>query len=84
MGKKETKMPLLRDLDLEGKVVVLGPPRYKGFFLFHCKGGSGCDPHARGSSIGGNFLVDEEWAKIDRRDVLRLATEEEIKENKVI
>jgi hypothetical protein len=46
--------------------------------LFHCKGGFGCNPAAMGQAVFGTWLSDGKQERIDRYNVERFASDEEI------
>ncbi len=56
---------------------------YQEAYVFKCEQGFGCFPFTSGSAITGVFLCDNEKARIDSSHILRLASEEEIKNKRV-
>lgn len=73
----------ISEIDLTNKVVVLNPFYYKEPYVFLCKGGFGCSPKSMGNCVGGTFLIDNEDARVERYQVIRLATEQEIKDKRI-
>ena len=75
----------LHPIHFTNKHVILSHDHYKGPVrerVFFCKAGSGCAPYLLGRSIFGIFLYDGEHVRIERSEILRLATSEEIVEAK--
>lgn len=66
------------NIDITDKIVVLNPIYYDQPYLFHAEGGFGCSPNTSGNCVGGFFLVDNERARVEGYQILRLATNEEI------
>jgi len=70
-------------VDLKGKRVVLDPKIVgagvqEGLgYIFRCDSGFGCNPNCSGQAVFGEFEVDQEATRINRGDILRLATEDE-------
>ena len=48
--------------------------------VYFCKFGNGCNPEASGTKIFGHFVTDPESVYMRRYDVVRLATEDEVKQ----
>lgn len=48
--------------------------------VYFCKFGNGCSPAASGTKIFGHFVTDPEKVYMRRYDVVRLATEDEVKQ----
>lgn len=57
-------------------------PDYRSakYQLFHAKGGFGCDPSKIGTAVFGYFLADGDEARVERYDILGIATPEAIEE----
>jgi hypothetical protein len=71
----------IHGVTLVGKVVVLKPECYKGddkARLFKCEDGFGCHPQCVGTAVFGHFLSDGERARVERYEILRLATPQEV------
>jgi hypothetical protein len=77
----------LHGLDLSGKTVLVREGFNDPLRLFYCAGGFGCSPSAMGRAVCGHWLTDlgpdgtvsGNGERIDRSDVLRAATEEELR-----
>lgn len=70
----------IKDVNLEGKVVILKPECYKGdeeARRFKCEGGFGCHPQCIGTAVFGTFLSDGERARVERFEILCLAPNQE-------
>ena len=68
----------IKDVNLEGKVVILSPEFYKGTQderRFKCEGGFGCNPACIGRAVFGTFLSDGERARVNRDEILCLDPE---------
>lgn len=65
-------------MNLQGKTVLVRERFADPLRLFRCLGGFGCDPDKMGRAVFGTWLSDGSSDRIDRGDVLRLATREEI------
>lgn len=48
--------------------------------VYFCKFGNGCNPAASGTKIFGHFITDPEKVYMRRYDVVRFATEDEVKQ----
>ena len=75
----------MTEINYIGKVVVLYPQWSKTGepFLFKVQGGSGAEPDLIGTGVFGTFIIDGDTAKIRRRDIWRLATDDEIEQKQV-
>lgn len=82
-AKDRGLLPLVGNL--AGKVCVLNHhaltkryqvPRYQ---LFIAKGGFGCQENSLGSAVFGQYVIDQEDDRRERRDFIGIATEELIK-----
>lgn len=73
-----------RDSDMTGKIVVLRKDVHKPAFqdikylIFRCEGGFGCKPFTSGSAVFGVYLHGGEHARVNKQDVERYATPEEV------
>lgn len=69
------------DLDLTGKYVIMETNEEDVITnVFFCESGFGCKPDAIGTKIYGYFVADHEECYMPRHDVLRLATDHEVKQ----
>jgi hypothetical protein len=74
----------IKGVDLKGKHVVIKAdvlrPDYRdiGNRIFLAKGGFGCSPTARGTAVFGTFVKDGNDDRMERYDIERLATDEEV------
>lgn len=81
--KKKNRCINMVEVELANKHVVLSPKFYKEPFIFLCKGGFGCSPTSIGNCVVGTFIKDGEEARVERWQIYRLATEEEIKNKNI-
>lgn len=71
------------NIDIAGKYVVLNPLYYKQPYIIKCTGGFGCNPDTMGNAVGADFLIDGEHARVEGWQILRLATEDEVKNKQI-
>lgn len=70
-------------IDITDKYVVLNPTYYKQPYVVQCVGGFGCKPFTNGNAVTSVFLVDGEHARVEGWQILRLATEDEVKNKQI-
>lgn len=73
----------IRGVDLKDKYVVIKGDDFVVERVFLCTGGFGCSPTAIGRAVFGNQVaLSPETVRIDRSDIKRFASKEEVAEAK--
>lgn len=84
MNKKTNTVPAelsIIGVDLADKIVLVREGYADPLRLFHAQGGFGCNPEAAGQAVFGRWIADgkkSEGERINRADILRLASPDEI------
>lgn len=71
--------------EYKDKIVVLKPEYLKPEYreaknqLFVAQGGFGCDPGKMGTAVYGYFCIDGEITRVERFDIIGIATDEAVK-----
>lgn len=75
--------PDISEIDLKGKYVIMKTKPELNLDMtdriYFCENGFGCNPAASGTKIYGYFVTDPEKVYVRRWDVVRLATDDEVK-----
>jgi hypothetical protein len=74
----------ISDIHLKGKYVIMKTKASLNLdiidWVYFCKFGNGCNPEASGTKIFGHFVTDPEKVYMRRYDVVRLASDDEVKQ----
>lgn len=80
----EEKMKLISEIELKEKYVIMKTKAALNLDIidrvYFYDSGFGCDPDAIGTKIYGHFVTDPERVYMRRYDVVRLATDDEVKQ----
>ncbi len=76
----------ISEINLKGKYIIMKTKTELNLDIidrvYFCKFGNGCNPAASGTKIYGYFVTDPEKVYMRRPNVVRLATEDEVKQAK--